>query len=135
MTARQSHDASPRAGKSVKSSPGRGGVDPSERNRLRAAAKDAGDGKREIVGRTKGDPWRNENKAKTPGHRKQTQPEGKPGRNQPCDCGSKRKWKKCCGAPPKTLEERYAAYDTMDEYPTMTPGFFADDATPVEPAE
>jgi hypothetical protein len=25
----------------------------------------------------------------------------KPGRNDPCDCGSGRKLKKCCGAPPK----------------------------------
>jgi SEC-C motif-containing protein len=58
--------------------------------------------------------------------------EKKPGRNKPCPCSSGRKFKKCCGAPKKTLEERFAAYDTMDEYPTMTPGYFANDATRVE---
>jgi len=62
-------------------------------------------------------------------HKKQTADAAKPGRNQPCDCGSERKWKKCCGAPPKP--DRYAAYENMDEYPEMNPGFYADDAEPV----
>jgi len=32
----------------------------------------------------------------------------------------------------QSIEDRFAAYDTMDEYPEMSPGFYADDASPVE---
>jgi len=66
-------------------------------------------------------------------HKKQTGQNIPQGRNEPCGCGSKRKREKCCEA---HLEpSRYAAYENMDEYPTMTPGFFANDVIPMEPAE
>lgn len=69
-------------------------------------------------------------KSKRRAHKKQTGQNMPPGRNAPCDCGSKRKWKKCCGAPPRP--DRYAAYEHMDEYPLIAGGPFADDATPVD---
>lgn len=56
-------------------------------------------------------------------HKKQTGDNMPPGRNEPCGCGSKRKWKKCCGAPP----DRYAAYENMDEYPQIADLGYADD--------
>jgi len=58
----------------------------------------------------------------------------KVGRNEPCSCSSGRKFKKCCGAPKPILglRELYAGYDTMDDYPEMTPGFYADEAEPVD---
>lgn len=53
--------------------------------------------------------------------------EKKPRRNDSCPCDSGRKFKHCCGKP-----DRYAAYEHMDEHPTMLSGPYADDATPVD---
>jgi len=56
-------------------------------------------------------------------HKKQTGDNVLPGRNQPCSCGSKRKFKKCCGAPPRA--DRYAAYENMEDYePMLSDGWY-----------
>ncbi len=67
-------------------------------------------------------------------HKKQTGQNMPPGWNRPCDCGSKRKWKKCCGTPPRP--DRYAAYENMTDYPeALSNPYFAHDATPVDEVE